>query len=54
VQVSPAKNELVLPSIAFCGSPPAAVDICMGALPAATFNTATMKKVRLENGRSCL
>lgn len=39
VQVSALKKPLVLPSIAFCGIPPISVLICIGALPAATFNT---------------
>lgn len=39
VQVSKLKNELVLPSMAFCGIPSSSVLICMGALPAATLST---------------
>lgn len=40
VHVSGLKNELVLPSMAFCGSPPGSELICIGAFPAATFSTA--------------
>lgn len=40
VHVSGLKNELVLPSMAFCGNPPGSELICIGAFPAATFSTA--------------
>lgn len=42
--VSGVKNADVDPSIAFCGIPVPSVDICMGALPAATFNTKRINK----------
>lgn len=42
--VSGVKNADVDPSIAFCGIPVPSVDICMGALPAATFNTMRINK----------
>lgn len=37
--VSAEKNADVEPSIAFCGMPEPSVEICIGALPAATFKT---------------
>jgi len=43
-QVSGVKKAEVEPSMAFCGAPAPSVEICMGALPAATFKTA--EKVR--------
>lgn len=44
-QVSGVKNADVEPSMAFCGAPAPSVDICIGALPAATFKTATLAKI---------
>jgi hypothetical protein len=42
--VSDEKNDEVDPSMAFCGIPGPSVDICIGAFPAATFNTAKIKE----------
>ena len=37
--VSESKKVEVDPSMAFCGIPPSATELCIGALPAATFST---------------
>lgn len=37
--MSGEKNDEVDPSMAFCGIPEPSVEICIGALPAATFRT---------------
>ena len=37
--MSESKKVEVEPSIAFCGMPPSATELCIGALPAATFRT---------------
>ena len=37
--VSESKKVEVEPSMAFCGMPPSATELCIGALPAATFST---------------
>lgn len=42
--VSGVKNADVEPSMAFCGAPVPSVDICMGALPAATLSTANIMR----------
>jgi hypothetical protein len=42
--VSAEKNDEVEPSMAFCGMPAPSVEICIGALPAATLRT--VKKER--------
>lgn len=42
--VSDEKNDDVEPSIAFCGIPAPSVEICIGAFPAATFNTERLEK----------
>ena len=44
VHVSLSKKVEVDPSTAFCGIPPSATELCIGALPAATFNTGNIKK----------
>ncbi len=42
--VSLSKKVDVDPSTAFCGIPPSLTELCMGALPAATFKTEKDKK----------
>ena len=44
--VSESKKVEVDPSMAFCGIPPSATELCIGALPAATFSTEMELKVK--------
>lgn len=51
--VSAEKKADVEPSIAFCGIPLPSVEICMGALPAATFRTAKERDKKLLDFYHC-
>ena len=49
--VSVSKKVEVDPSMAFCGMPPSATELCIGALPAATLSTERNKISMVTGGR---